>query len=248
MAKITYLDNCGFVVRAADVIIVFDYYRDPAHALDHIIRNHPELPVVFFVSSSRKGHFNPEIFNLAQDNKRLYVLANDVLSHVGDTEVAAVGLSAGDRVEDITGGLTVEAFEASEAGISFLVTTSCGAVLFHGGDLSPRHYDVTDTRKAERMASQFTITVHRIAAAYADINLAFLEVDPRLGKDFAKGAAEFVDTLHVDNFIPMHMEGMTAQAGDFRNYPVDADTTTHFHCFQEVGQTLSVKLPAVTAG
>lgn len=244
MAKITYLDNCGFAVRTEDVIMVFDYYRDPTHALEKILRDHPELPVVFFVTNSHTDHFNAEIFNLGQSHKRMYVLANDVLSHVGDTEVQAVGLSAGDRIENIFGGLTVEAFDATDAGVSFLITTRNGDTVFHGGDLSPRHYNVSDTRARERMASQFTVTLRRIASAQADINLAFLEVDPRLGDDFAAGAAEFVDTLHVDNFIPMHTQGDIAMAGDFRKYPVAEDITTRFHAFREVGQTLSVKLPA----
>lgn len=239
MAKITYLDNCGFVVRTNDVIMIFDYYRDPAHAAEKIIRNHPELPVVFFVSNSHKDHFNKEIFNLAQGNKRIYVLANDVLSFTGNTEVQAVGLSAGDRIENVLGGLTIEAFNATEAGVSFLVTTREGETFFHGGDLSPKHYDVKDVRTAERMASQFTITLRRIASAVSEINVAFLEVDPRLD-NFTAGAVEFVDTVKVDNFIPMHMQGNVKEVGDFRNYKVNVGVDTKFHAFHEVGQTLNI--------
>lgn len=107
------------------------------------------------------------------------------------------------------------------------------------------------------MASQFTIATRRIAAAVPEVNLAFMEVDPRLGDDFAAGAAEFVSTVRVDNFIPMHTQGHSAATDfrnypvpadcattDFRNYPVLADCATRFHAFAEVGQTLSIKLPA----
>ena len=243
MAKVTYLDNCGFAVKTDNILLVFDYYRDPAHALTHLLKNNPELPVVFFVSNSHPDHFNKEIFKLGQNHKHMYVLANDVLSFAGNTEVQAVGLSAGDRIEDVMGALTIEAFSATDAGISFLITTADGETIFYGGDLSPRHYDVKDAREAQRMASQFTIATRRIAAAVPEVNLAFKEVDPRLGDDFAAGAAEFVSTVRVDNFIPMHTQGHSA-ATDFRNYPVPADCATRFHAFAEVGQTLSIKLPA----
>ena len=114
MAKVTYLDNCGFAVKTDNILLVFDYYRDPAHALTHLLKNNPELPVVFFVSNSHPDHFNKEIFKLGQNHKHMYVLANDVLSFAGNTEVQAVGLSAGDRIEDVMGALTIEAFSATD--------------------------------------------------------------------------------------------------------------------------------------
>lgn len=163
MAKVTYLDNCGFAVKTDNILLVFDYYRDPAHALTHLLKNNPELPVVFFVSNSHPDHFNKEIFKLGQNHKHMYVLANDVFSFAGNTEVQAVGLSAGDRIEDVMGALTIEAFSATDAGISFLITTADGETIFYGGDLSPRHYDVKDAREAQAHG----LTVHHRNAPHS---------------------------------------------------------------------------------
>lgn len=46
--KVTYLDNSGFVITLKDAILVFDYYRDPSHALNKILGDKPDAPVVFF--------------------------------------------------------------------------------------------------------------------------------------------------------------------------------------------------------
>ena len=242
MAKVTYLDNCGYVVKTDNVIMVFDYWRDPTHSLVKILKDNPEDQVVFFVSCNKEGHYNTDIFNLGQNRRRTYVVANEVLSHTGNTEVPLTGMSAGDRIEDIAGSLTVEAFGDGDKGVSFLVTTGSGNTVFHGGHLSPKHADIKSDREGARLADLFTEVVNRIAQEVTDINLAFLEVDPAWGDDFARGAAEFVDTIRVDNFIPMHTQGKTELAGDFRRYPVSTENETHFHCPQNVGQTLTIAL------
>ena len=47
MTKVTYLDHSGFAVQMPDVVLVFDYYRDPSHALQKILEANPQIPVVF---------------------------------------------------------------------------------------------------------------------------------------------------------------------------------------------------------
>ncbi len=64
MTEITYLDHSGFVVTLPDVIMVFDYYRDPAHALHKILEKKAELPVIFFVSHHHHDHYNTGIFEI----------------------------------------------------------------------------------------------------------------------------------------------------------------------------------------
>lgn len=243
MAKVTYLDNCGFVVRTDGVVMVFDYWRDPTHSLVKELKHNPEDQVVFFVSDNKEGHFNTDIFNLGQNRKRTYVVANEVLSFTGNTEEPVAGMSAGDKIENVAGSLTVQAFGDDEKGVSFVVTTKDGEVIFHGGDLSPMHKDVKDGRKAASEASRFTTIVRRIANDVPEIDLAFLEVDPAWGDDFAKGAEEFINTVNVANFIPMHTNGKIDRAGDFRNYHINPERNTRFHCPQNVGQTLDIKLP-----
>lgn len=75
MAKITYLSNMGFAVETPDVLLVFDDYNDPAHTVVKALEHNPALPVVFLASDHRR--FNKAIFNIGQNHKRQYLLANN---------------------------------------------------------------------------------------------------------------------------------------------------------------------------
>ena len=44
MTKVTYLDHSGFALTTDDAILVFDYYRDPSHALHKILNANPGKP------------------------------------------------------------------------------------------------------------------------------------------------------------------------------------------------------------
>ena len=124
--RVTYIDHSGFMVVTDDVIMVFDYFRDPSHSVVKTLEKYPELPVVFFVSHHHKDHYNPDIFNLAQSHERLYVMSNDIFQRHGDSKIPTAGMSAGDRIENVIGGLTVDAFGSTDLGVSFAVTDSHG--------------------------------------------------------------------------------------------------------------------------
>lgn len=48
MIQVTYLDHSGFAITTEKAVLVFDYYKDPAHALRKILDGNKELPVLFF--------------------------------------------------------------------------------------------------------------------------------------------------------------------------------------------------------
>lgn len=141
MIKVTYLDHSGFAVVLPTAVAVFDYFRDPTGALVKVIRENPELPVVFFVSHHHPDHFNPAIFNLAQDREVQYVLSNDIFSKVVHDDMPVAWVSPGDEVPGLLGGLDVRAFGSTDAGVSFLVTLPDGRKIFHAGDLNYWHWN-----------------------------------------------------------------------------------------------------------
>ena len=240
MTKITYLDDCGFTVKTPEALLVFDYYRDPAHAVVKELEHNPDLPVVFFVSNKHQHHYNHEIFNLGQNHKRVDVLSNDVLG-IANTEEPTVGRSAGDKIEDVMGGLTVQAFETAEAGVAFVVTTKEGLRIFHGGDLNAWHFDEpTDRRDVQKITAKFQTAVGRIAEAVPAVDIAFFAVDPREGHDAPDGAVQFIEKVKTANLIPMHFHVKDPEACDFRTYPVPADSETRFHCLTKPGQEIRI--------
>lgn len=244
MAKITYLDNAGFIVKTADVIFVFDYYKDPAHRLVAELKNNPDIPVIFFASSPHTSHYNDEIYNLAQNHKRAYIAANQVISRIGDTAENTSTLTAGDKIEDVLGtGTTVEAFGSTEAGVCFMITTKEGKTIFHGGDLAPTHLDEKVKKENQNaIRSKYETIINRIGQSYPVINLAFLAVDPLIGESYPEGAKYLVEHIDVRNFIPMHFHGKVAEACDFRTYGLSDDVKTRFHGYRTVGQQLNIKL------
>lgn len=244
MSKVTYLDNSGFVVRTEDVIYVFDYYRDPAHRLVKELQNNPDSTVIFLTSGPTTSHFNDEVYNLAQNHKRVYITASQVFSKVGDTEENTATLTTGDKIENVLGtGTTVEAFASTGDGVSYVVTTGSGKTILHGGDLAPVLLHGKDKKVNDAsVKSRFETIVNRMSQSYPVIDLAFLAVDPEVGKDYAEGARYLVEKINVENFVPMHYHGDKAEACDFRTYEIPSTVKTKFHGFQAVGQTLSIKL------
>lgn len=239
--RITYLAHSGFMVSTPDVVMVFDYFRDPAHAVVKELERRPDVPVIFFVTHHHPDHYNPDIFNLAQSHNRTYVLSNDVEARDTNSRLAIQGMSAGDIVEDLPGGVSVKAYPSTDEGVSFDVTLRDGRKVFHAGDLNNWHWNQESTpAESAHAAAEFTKVVNRIAEENTGFDVVFFPVDTRQGKDFAVGATQFVETIKVRNFFPMHFDGDHATACDFGIYPFHNKVDTRFFCLYKPGQTTEV--------
>lgn len=242
-SKITYLDNAGFMVEYPAVIMVFDYYRDPAHALEKTLRRHPDKPVVFFVSHSHPDHYNREIFDMAQNHRRTYVLSNDILPRKVNDSLPVEWMSAGDKIEDLPEGIVVQAYGSTDKGVSYFVTMPDGYTYFHAGDLNNWHWDEESTERDVRKAQEhFTVVLNRIAAEHPSANVAFFPTDTRQGANFASGASQMLNTIAVDNFFPMHFNGPYEVACDINAYDLTAQASkrTAFHCLHKPGDSVEL--------
>lgn len=239
MLKVTFLDHSGFAVVSDTAILVFDYYRDPAHALEKVIDANKELPVVFFVSHHHPDHFNPAIFNLAQNRERCYVLSNDIFSKVVHDNLPVAWMSPGDTQDKIPGGLTVTAYGSSDAGVSFLVKLPDGRKIFHAGDLNFWHWNEESTVAEVKAAyGKFIHVIQRLQQDTPDIDVAFFPVDPRLGQDYADGARLFLENINVNYFFPMHFWGAYKSACDFDQYTTD---NTDSFCLHVPGESVNLQ-------
>ncbi len=236
MTKVTYMDNSGFILTLSDVILVFDYYRDPAHALHKALEANPQLPVVFFVSHHHHDHYNKCIFDLAQNHKRVYVLSNDVYGQDIPGSERIAGMSAGDVLENLPGDIKVKAYGSTDAGVSFLVTASDGRKIFHAGDLNDWHWqDDSSEREVRKADEHFNVILNRIASENQSIDIAMFPVDSRQGSDFERGARLFLEKIKVTDFFPMHIHGDFKDACDFSAY-VD-ESVTACHCLHNPGMS-----------
>ena len=229
MTKVTYLDHSGFAVQLPEVILVFDYYRDPSHALHKILENNPEIPVIFFVSHQHKDHYNTGIYEMAQNHRRVYVTANDVPAKAIPSTLEVAGMSAGDRIEDLPGGISVKAYPSTDSGVSFMVETSGGEKIFHAGDLNLWHWkDESNAAEIKKSEAAFRKALNRISSENQEIDIAMFPVAPRLGTDFGEGAKEFLTEIKVNNFLPMHFWGMKDEALTFLSTIQGDKSNVHF--------------------
>ena len=238
MDKITYLDHSGFMIETSDALLVFDYYRDPAHEVIKTLRHNPELPVIFFISHNHRDHFNHEIFHLGQNHKRLYVISNDVFDREDNLDVSVSWISPGDSLENLPGDISVKAYGTTGKGCSFAVTTAAGRHIFHGGELGePLAHNHDAPRDAERYADRFTVAINRIAQEQTHFDLAMMAVDTTDSPDFATGATRLIEKIDIDTFVPFHTDDPTDRACDFSAYPFTKKVDTHMICLTRPGES-----------
>lgn len=229
MNKVTFLDHTGFVVTLDNVLLVFDYYSDPAHALHKALEQHPDMPVIFLVTHHHEAHLNKSIFELAQNHRRVYVMSNDVYpQNVPDTlEVA--GMSRGDVIDNLPGGITVRAYGAEDKGVSFEVTTSTGEVIFHAGDFNGAHVIKDETsREVAKDNAEFKTLVNRIAEEMPAADIAFFPVDNE------DRVTYFLSAVKVKDFFPMRF---------YKTTPKECVTpreNTSCHCLHTPGQSINL--------
>lgn len=234
MNKVTFMDHSGYVVTLDNAILVFDYYRDPAHALHHAIRQNPDMPVIFFVTHHRREHFNKSIFELAQNHKRVYVLSNDVYQQDVPSDLAVAGMSKGDIIEDLPAGIKVHALPATDSGVSFLVTTATGETIFFAGGINDPHKPVTDHHKA---ADEYNKTLNRIASEMPQADIAFLSVNYLMESDYPPEVRKFLDMVKVRDFFPMELGGNFHDSEEMQS---QMPSGTKVHCLHTPGQSVSL--------
>ncbi len=239
MIKITFLDHSGFVAVTPTAVLVFDYYRDPANALVKTVREHPELPVIFFVSHHHPDHFNQQIFTLAQDREKVYVLSNDIFSKVVHDDMPVAWMSPGDTYDRLPGDISVKAYGSTDIGVSYLVKLPDGKTIFHAGDFNYWHWNEEATvEQVKKAYNKFVKIMHHIMEDTDYIDIVFFPVDPRLGQDYSDGARLFLENINVKYFIPMHFWGDYKAGCDFQDYTTD---NTESFCLHVPGESVEIE-------
>lgn len=240
MTKITYLDHSGFTVELDDTILVFDYYRDPSHALHKQLEHNPDKKVVFFVTHNHTDHYNPGIFEIAQNHRRVYVMSNDVPAQNIPSTLEVAGMSAGDVIDHLPGDIIVKAYPSTDKGVSFMVTLPDGKKIFHAGDFNDWHWRAEQSKEeSEHAELLFKKALNRISSENPEVFAAMFPVDSRLGEGYAEGAHMFLEAVKTDNFFPMHFWGKYEEACDFSAYAPEG-SQTKFHCLHTPGQSVEL--------
>ena len=203
-ASVWYLGHCGYAVRTANHLLIFDYQeqRDGQQP-----KKRPERPslssgwidpeeikdlkVRVFVSHSHADHFDPVIFSWKQTVPDIsYFFGWKAADDPSSTYLV------GPRAETRSGGLEIATINSHHSGVpevAWLVKVD-GLVIYHNGDCLP------DDPYSE----------HDFLRAKADtIDLAFVFPVIEEGQKYTIQERDFFKKFRVRAAFPMH-----AQAGD----------------------------------
>lgn len=202
--KVTYIYHSGFVVECETCILIFDYYTGELPSFN------PELPVYFFASHKHADHFSMSIFKLWNAYEKVtYVMSTDIkcnekylTRHGISPEVKEHMIHVGKNQTVQIDDLTVETLKSTDAGVAFFVTVE-GKTLYHAGDLNWWYWEKESKDWNNHMEKQFKEEMQKVNGR--QITAAFLPLDPRLQKGYAKGFTWFCDHVDVNYIFPMHM-------------------------------------------
>ena len=229
---VTCLGHSGMVIETDDATLIFDYYIDPAGIIPQILARAKRLYV--FVSHSHRDHLNPEIFDWdIYVSEIQYIIANECrrkLARSRNLDAFSIHFLHHDEDWSDT-RIAVRAFDSTDVGVSFLVSIGEKRV-FHAGDYTcwdfSEEHDAATVRKAR---GDFHAILTRITQFAPEIDVAMMPVVPNIGGDWAYGAREFLKSVRVAIFIPMHMWGRDREA-------------TQWSLYQNPGYGLCVHVPA----
>ena len=196
--KITYIHHSSFLVELKQLSLLFDYFQGDVKL--------PEgKPAVIFASHRHGDHFSPVIFDFTKERQDVYyVLSDDIWEKRTPPELRDRIVFAGPGQElslPWLSGISVRTFKSTDEGVAFLIRSPEG-VIYHAGDLNNwqwegepkdwnRNMEVNYRRQLEAMKNE-------------KIDVAFVPLDPRQGKDFYRGMDDFMKMVGAARVFPMH--------------------------------------------
>lgn len=249
--KLTYIFHSGFALETQRCILVFDYWMDPAHVIDHFMSTSKHVYV--FASHFHEDHFTKEIFKWKEYMPSItYILSKDILRHRrACREDADVWMAKGAVWEDEH--LKVVATGSNDSGVSWIVRTE-GKTIFHAGDLCNWYarFLADGAQEGEIYSEEFQEyinpvaeekrflgelkDIHKIAGTF---DLVMFPVDGRIGNGYTLGGRQFIERFRVGMFVPMHFVASGFESA-WRMKPFCQDKDTPFWCIAKEGESIDL--------
>jgi L-ascorbate metabolism protein UlaG (beta-lactamase superfamily) len=215
--KLTYINHSGFAIEGVHCTIIIDYFKDSED--EYIKKSLSSFAGKLYVCSSHwhPDHFNREILRWKTIRPDItYIFSDDIRKKNFASPEDATFLNKGDVLQDES--IHIKAFGSTDVGISFLIETE-GKKIFHAGDLNNWHWDEESTPDEIKEAElAFLEELQALSDETGHLDLALFPVDCRLGKNYMRGAEQFVDAIQTDLFAPMHFGHTYREANAFRPY------------------------------
>ena len=196
--RITYIHHSSFLVELKQLSLLFDYFQGDVKL--------PEgKPAVIFASHRHGDHFSPVIFDFAKERQDVYyVLSDDIWEKRTPSGLRERILFAGPGQEfslPWLSGISVRTFKSTDEGVAFLIRSPEG-VIYHAGDLNNWQWE----GEPKDWNRNMEVNYHRQLEAMKNekIDVAFVPLDPRQGKDFYRGMDDFMKMVGAARVFPMH--------------------------------------------
>ena len=215
-AWVRYLYHSGFLVETDLHFFIFDYWKmkpENGGLAQGVIR--PEelwgKEVVFLVSHKHADHYNPRILKLKNSipNSRL-IVSNDISPIDG---AVMIGPKKALHERDFS----LQTLTSTDEGVAFLLETD-GLRIFHSGDLNWWKWEGESEEENSKMERDFQAQIKLLGQA--QIDLAFMPVDPRLGKNSFLGIDYLMRTTNVRKVVPMHFADDASVVGKLISNPL----------------------------
>ena len=206
--KIKYVHHSGFIVEDNTCTLMIDCCGLKKTSPE--VRDCAGKSLYLLASHVHGDHYDPSILSFGGAQTK-WILSSDIRI---PQRANMVFLAKGDVYRDER--VTIKAYGSTDEGVSFYIETG-GRKLFHAGDLNNWHWNEEETpedaAKNERdFLNELALIVREIPA----LDAAMFPVDPRLGKDYTRGAEQFLESIKVGLFIPMHFWEKTEAARAFK--------------------------------
>ena len=193
--KLTYIHHSCFLLETERASLLFDYTEGDVPSFDL----HKSL---YVFSTHRHGdHFSEKIFSLAKDVETVsYLLSFDIpkesIPQMLERDVHFLESNITFELD----GLKIHTFKSTDEGIA-LVIEADGKTIYYAGDLNHWHWEGEPDWWNLQMARDYLSEVEKLPVK---LDLAFVPVDPRLGKSFGLGSVELLTHSDVALLVPMH--------------------------------------------
>ncbi len=190
--KITYLSHSGFMIELRNKVLVFDYS-------DKELKIPAKKDVYFFVSHGHKDHFNTMIFSAC---KKAKFIVEQGVSVSGIRDVVIVEANQSIAVDEIK----IQTLKSNDEGVAFLVHVD-GKCFYHAGDLNWWHWLPEENEQDIQENLQMEVSYKKELEKLADANIdvAFVVVDPRLKEATTWGINAFKQVCKAKEVVAMHM-------------------------------------------
>lgn len=213
--KIVFIHHSCFLVEVDEKVLIFDWFagdRVTGYRFNGILPVYePDTPVYVFASHNHADHFDMDVLRLAETYQNIrFILSKDCKMSPNFLKKHGINPSVREQITyvsprakyEIAGGVHVETFRSTDAGVAFYIETN-GAGIFHAGDLNDWRFGESEDLTGFKMRNEFHREMNLLARK--QIHVAFIPADPRLGINQWNAVDYALEHTGAEYVFPMHM-------------------------------------------